>query len=131
MHAPEPSPYLRERAWFACPNCCFPLRCGFLECPMCGCLFLFPGEDEPSQNIPKALATLKAYAGPARGEREGTGAAGSASSASGGATGSVFGLAAAGSDVTFAPLVTDKLKAELRAQKLEVFSGTVHKRGTW
>ena len=53
------------------------------------------------------------------------------SAASGGAAGSVLGLAAAASDVTFPPLVTDKLKAELRAQKLKVFSSTVHKRGTW
>ena len=63
----EPSAYLQEGPWFACPNCAFPLRCGFLECPVCECLFLFQGESEPSQTIPKVVATLKAYAGPGKG----------------------------------------------------------------
>ena len=82
--APEPSAYLMEAPWFACPNCGFPLRCGFLECPVCECLFLFKGESEPSQTIPKVMATLKAYAGPARGEREvGAGPSSSAAGAAG------------------------------------------------
>ena len=73
MHLSRAS--LKEAVWFKCPNCGFPLRGGFLECPMCECLFLFQGEEEPSQSIPKALATLKAYAGPARGVQERAGAA--------------------------------------------------------
>ena len=59
------------------------------------------------------------------------GAAGGAtgSAASGGAASSVLGGASGVADVTFAPLITDAQKEELKNQKREVFANAVHKRG--